>query len=137
MPSNLRLNRPMGARGTALIEFALVLPFLLLLTFLVIDFSRAFMAKNIVTQAAREGARVYALEDVDADSARAVALRVAAISGLQDVEALATPQGSEVSVLVTAEFNWLYPGLIQWLGVQGTTSTLSFECVMHKETSAS
>ncbi len=137
MPANPRTTRPAGQRGEALIEFALVLPFLLLLTFLVIDFSRAFMAKNIVTQAAREGARVYAMPDVEADSARAVALRIAAVSGLQDVEAIATPRGTnEVGVVVTASFNWLYPGLIRWLGVQGTSSNLSFECVMHKESSS-
>jgi Flp pilus assembly protein TadG len=130
-------TRPRGERGTALIEFALVLPFLLLLTFMVIDFSRAFMAKNIVTQAAREGARVYAMPDVQADSARNVALRIAAVSGLTGADATPSEDvaNHEVQVTVTAPFNWLYPGLIQWLGVSGTQSNLSFTCVMHKESS--
>jgi len=119
-----------------LIEFALVLPFLLLLTFMVIDFSRAFMAKNVVTQAAREGARVYAMPDVGADSASAVAVRVAKVSGLNATAATSENTVSgEVQVTVTAPFNWLYPGLIQWLGVTGTQSNLSFTCVMHKESS--
>jgi Flp pilus assembly protein TadG len=43
------------------VEFALVLPILLMLIFGIIDFGRAYNAKISLTQAAREGARVRAL----------------------------------------------------------------------------
>lgn len=47
--------------GQALVEFALVLPILLLLIVAVIDFGWIFMAKIRVTNAARETARYYAV----------------------------------------------------------------------------
>jgi Flp pilus assembly protein TadG len=48
-------------RGAAAVEFALLLPLLLLLVFGLIDFGRALNAQITLTQAAREGARVDAL----------------------------------------------------------------------------
>ncbi len=47
--------------GTAAVEFALVVPLLLLLVFGIIDFGRAYQAKVELTHAAREGVRVWAL----------------------------------------------------------------------------
>jgi Flp pilus assembly protein TadG len=48
-------------RGSAAVEFALLLPVLLLLIFGVIDFGRAINDQITLTQAAREGARLAAL----------------------------------------------------------------------------
>jgi len=48
-------------RGAAAVEFALLLPMLLLLVFGIIDFGRALNAQITLTQAAREGARLDAL----------------------------------------------------------------------------
>jgi Flp pilus assembly protein TadG len=48
-------------RGAAAVEFALLLPVLLLIIFGVIDFGRAINAQITLTQAAREGARLAAL----------------------------------------------------------------------------
>jgi Flp pilus assembly protein TadG len=45
-------------RGSAAVEFALLLPVLLLLIFGVVDFGRALNAQITLTQAAREGARL-------------------------------------------------------------------------------
>jgi Flp pilus assembly protein TadG len=53
-------------RGQAVIEFALVLPLLLLLVFGVTEFGRAWMTKNVITSAAREGCRVAVVTDPDA-----------------------------------------------------------------------
>jgi Flp pilus assembly protein TadG len=56
-----------GERGQALVEMALVLPVLLLLLIGMLEFSRAWGAKQAITDAAREGARlaVVANDDVD------------------------------------------------------------------------
>lgn len=54
-------------RGAAAVEFALLLPLLLLLVFGIIDFGRALNAQITLTQAAREGARLAALGDADAN----------------------------------------------------------------------
>jgi Flp pilus assembly protein TadG len=48
-------------RGAAAVEFALLLPLLLLIVFGLIDFGRALNAQITLTQAAREGARLDAL----------------------------------------------------------------------------
>src|SRR6266699_2915884 len=48
-------------RGAVAVEFALLLPMLLLLLFGIIDFGRALNAQITLTQAAREGARLASL----------------------------------------------------------------------------
>jgi Flp pilus assembly protein TadG len=48
-------------RGAAAVEFALLLPVLLMLVFGIVDFGRALNAQITLTQAAREGARLAAL----------------------------------------------------------------------------
>ena len=50
-------------RGAAAVEFALVMPLLLLLVFGIIDFARAYNMQLALTQAAREGVRSVALRD--------------------------------------------------------------------------
>ena len=60
-PTGRRGIRDRRDRGAALVEFAFVLPILLLLIFGIIDLSRAFNAKQELTHATREGARVYAV----------------------------------------------------------------------------
>ena len=54
-PGGLGLCR--GERGQALLEFALVVPILLLLLLGVVEFARAWNVYEILTDAAREGAR--------------------------------------------------------------------------------
>lgn len=48
-------------RGAAAVEFALLLPVLLLIIGATVDFGRLYYAQNIVGNAAREGARMRAL----------------------------------------------------------------------------
>ncbi|MGH9157333.1 MAG: TadE/TadG family type IV pilus assembly protein [Acidimicrobiales bacterium] len=57
-------------RGAAMVEFALVLPLLVMLVFGIIEFGRGYNAKITVTAAAREGARLLALGGT-ADEVRA------------------------------------------------------------------
>jgi Flp pilus assembly protein TadG len=53
-----RARRRPRDRGSVAVEFALVLPLLLLIVFGIVDFGRALNAQITLTQAAREGARV-------------------------------------------------------------------------------
>lgn len=55
--------------GAAAVEFALVLPILLLLVFGIVDFGRAYHSQVTLTHAAREGVRILALSD-DGTTAR-------------------------------------------------------------------
>lgn len=60
--------------GAAAVEFALVVPLLLLLLLGIVEFGRVFNAQMQVTAAAREGVRVMAIQkQVDASIATAVA----------------------------------------------------------------
>ena len=53
----------LAERGAVAVEFALVLPVLVILLFGILDFGRLLNAQETLTQAAREGARLAALND--------------------------------------------------------------------------
>ena len=61
-----------GERGAAAVEFALVLPVLLLLLFGIVTASQAFQAQARLSAAAREGARVMALDGTTTAATAAV-----------------------------------------------------------------
>ena len=117
-----RNARKNSERGTALIEFTLVLPLLLLLTVAAVDFGRAFFVRSVLEQAAREGVRMRAVT-TSADSAlvRDRVLQVANSSGVTVsnllIEALPSKQ---VHVQVTGEFNWIFPGMFNLFGANFT-----------------
>jgi Flp pilus assembly protein TadG len=54
-------SRGAGERGAALVEFALALPLLLVVIAGIVDFGFAFQRYEVVTNAAREGARMAVL----------------------------------------------------------------------------
>ena len=66
-------------RGAAAVEFALVVPLLLLLLFSIVSVSRAFQVQGTVSAAAREAARSMALTNDEA-TARAAAVFAASTS---------------------------------------------------------
>src|SRR5436190_17909918 len=55
----IRLHR--NQRGTALIEMALTLPLMLLVSAGIFEFGRAYQTWQVITNAAREGARIAVL----------------------------------------------------------------------------
>jgi Flp pilus assembly protein TadG len=59
-----------GDDGAALIEAAFVLPLLLFVSIGIIEFGRAFQTWQIVTNAAREGARVAVLSGMTDDAVK-------------------------------------------------------------------
>jgi Flp pilus assembly pilin Flp len=58
-----RLRR--DERGAAVVEFALVLPILMLVLFAIVDFARAYYTINTLAAAVREGARFASARDLD------------------------------------------------------------------------
>src|ERR1035441_8138778 len=72
-------------RGAAAVEFALLLPVLLLLVFGIVDFGRALNAQITLTQAAREGVRLAALGQPNV-----VSRTQAAATGISPVTATVT-----------------------------------------------
>ncbi len=106
---------PGGDRGAAAVEFALLLPVLLLIVFGLIDFGRALNAQITLTQAAREGARLDAL----GQSAQAVVQRtITAATGLgltagdvTETQACAPGAGpsADADVQVSYRFTFITP----------------------------
>lgn len=142
-------NRSTSQKGVALIEFAMVIPFLIVLTFVVIDLSRGFYLKSLVTAAAREGARVAAVSpspDVSPGRDSVVTRLTKVLSpvvggtyGISTPTVTVTLDGSvgdqSTKVTVTTTYKWLYLGLFNIFGASGFSNpqTLTASSVMHYE----
>jgi Flp pilus assembly protein TadG len=101
-------------RGAAAVEFALVVPVLLLLVLGIAEFGRAYNIQTTVSAAAREGVRSMAVQN-DPGAARAAARRAAPTLDLSDgdirvsptscpVPSAATPVTATVTVTYTMGF---------------------------------
>jgi Flp pilus assembly protein TadG len=63
-------NRLRNQRGAALIETAITIPLVLLVSVAIFEFGRAYQTWQVLTNAAREGARVAVLEAYTDDMVR-------------------------------------------------------------------
>lgn len=117
-------------RGSAIIEAALTLPILLLVVFGITEFGRALMTTNVLTQAAREGARVVAVTGVETDGVTRVNEVLAAANITADSVTVSAPDSTDVvTVRVFATFEILSAKV---LPAQGTMS-LGGTAVMRSE----
>ncbi|HKY59441.1 MAG TPA: TadE/TadG family type IV pilus assembly protein [Gemmatimonadota bacterium] len=57
----------LGERGQSLVEFAIALPVLLAIVIGIFEFGMAWNQRQVITNAAREGARVGVLQNMDDD----------------------------------------------------------------------
>jgi Flp pilus assembly protein TadG len=64
-------QRSASERGTALLETALVLPVLLLVSVSIFEFGRAYQTWQVLTNAAREGARIAVLPNTTTSAIQA------------------------------------------------------------------
>jgi len=97
-------------RGNAVIEFALVLPILLLVVFGITEFGRAFLTLNILNTAAREGARLAVVTAPDVDAVRTRVTQVLGAArivptAINVVGPAANDPARRVTVTVNANFN--------------------------------
>lgn len=86
------------ARGQSIVEFALILPVLLLLLMGLFDFGRFILAYNTVSDAARDGARVAIVNQKSADICQIAAERAVAIA----LPTTCAPNATAVGVYVTS-----------------------------------
>lgn len=130
-PSQMKLSK-----GASMIEFALVLPLLLVLVFGIIEFSVALYDKAVITNASREAARSGVIFRTPAlTDAQIAAIAVdASEPHLITLGGTATPQatvsrpaggtaGNPLTVTVTYEFTGLLLGSM--LSVMTGTQTLT------------
>jgi len=103
------IGRSMTA-GQALVEFALILPLLILILMGIFDLGRAFYAYSVVANAAREGARAGVIATAtDADIRAAVRRYAIGLEPIPDSKITIIPSGSRTSggiVVVKVEYDF-------------------------------
>ena len=107
-----RLARSLREAGQTLVEFALILPIMLLLIFALVDFGRGFYTWLILTNGAREGARVGATQQ----DYNAIVTRIQEATGTLDQDRLTItltnvqgPRGEPIEVDLEYDFEFVTP----------------------------
>jgi Flp pilus assembly protein TadG len=136
-----RRPRPNDRRGSAVVEFAVIAPFLILLLFGMIDVGRAIMVQNLLTNAARDGARAAILDGTTVADVQSLVQSYLAGSSVPGATVNVTPDpltsaeiGDPVTVSVQIPFDtvsWL-PSSWYFGGID-----LSSTVVMRRETTSS
>lgn len=128
-------------RGAALVEFAIVAPLFFLIVFGIIEFGRAIMVQQVLTNASREGARLAVLDSTTPTASEVTSkvtdyLARAGISGaivtINPTEPTSAKYGEPVTVTVKIPF-----GSVSWLPSPmflGKTTQLTATSVMRRET---
>jgi len=93
-------------RGQSLVEFTLVLPVFIFLLFGIIEFGRLWQTVNVLTSAAREGARVASVTSPSVSQATNAAQNVLTAANIPDATVTVSgPNGiDEVLVTVTLDY---------------------------------
>lgn len=145
-------TRLRSERGAELVEFALTLPMLLLITLGIFDFGLLFQQYQVITNAAREGARMAALSGVYTCADVEARVTAYVTAGGLNVANLQTPIGCNQSVVLsfpsganaqaaTVTVQFLHPysfvgGIAQLLGSSFGTTTLQAVATSRKEVGA-
>lgn len=127
------MNHTKDQRGAAAVELALVLPILATLIFGAVECGRYFYAKNTLTHAAREGARVLALGGTAGDVAATVdgtdgdlATTIAFPNGETCVPPSDSATGTPAAVTTSVDFTISIPFIT--VSVPDPTSTAVMRC---------
>jgi Flp pilus assembly protein TadG len=139
-----RLRR--SERGAELVEFALAFPLLLLVVMGIIDFGLMFQQYEVITNAAREGARVGVLPGYTKDDAQARAqayVDAALLSGSSSATVATPTYGTAlvngkcvttITVQVSYPHNYLFlSGVGQYFGASFSSKTLTAVATMRTE----
>ena len=125
-------RRLLGERGAAAVEFALVVPLLLVLLFGIVEFGKTLNTQATLSAAAREGARTMALAN-DAAAARAAVQNADGTLNLATSAISVSPgtcTGASTTQLVTVTITYrqvFASGLVGRTGVD-LTGTAAMRC---------
>jgi Flp pilus assembly protein TadG len=136
-----------SARGTAMLEVALTLPLVLLIAVGIFEFGRAYETMQVLTNAAREGARVAILPNQPAGAVTARVDAYLAAGGLSctscitvtpttiSIGGASTATGSKVTVSYPFSFMVLQPvaNLVVKGSLAGKAFTMSAVAEMRNE----
>ena len=122
-------------KGAAFVEFALVGPILILVTFAIMDFGRMMWLNNTVEHAATEGARYAAVRGANKPTPATETQIVTFVQGRADGMALTTSEinvtwtpnnnpGSTVTVQVTHNYEYIIASFLGFdpVDLQGTST---------------
>ena len=138
-PAQRKLHSPRRNRrpGAAVVEFAVVAPVFFLFVFGMIEFGRMVMVQQIMTNAAREGARLAILPGSTTSQVKAAVNNYLAAGAISGATTSVNPDpptsasyGSAVTVTVSVPFK-----SVSWTPAPfflGST-TLQAQCVMRTE----
>jgi len=98
-------------KGQNIVEFALVVPMLLLLVFGIAEFGRAWMTRNILTGAAREAVRIAVVPAGTIGTATARANQVLASSGITTATVSFIDDGISFGT-ITATVSYNFPVVV-------------------------
>ena len=139
------MRRHDNERGAALVEFALILPILVMFVFGIIEFGRLYSARIQLTSAVREGARAAALgaDPVAATNAGAPGLKASDItvsytpspgstctgaSSTTTTTSLSTTTTTIATATVTATYAFHYDIPLVRSGTMNLSATGVFRC---------
>lgn len=119
-----------ATRGQGLVEFALVVPILLLLVLGLVELGRAWMTRNVMTGAAREAVRIYVVPEGSQAAADARARDILANGGItmspsDNVSFADNGAFSICTVTVTHQYQAIFGGFIPGLDNATLVSTTS------------
>jgi Flp pilus assembly protein TadG len=105
-------NRIRNERGAALLETAITLPLILLISVAIFEFGRAYQVQQVLTNAAREGARVAVLEQYSDDQVKGVVRTYLTSGGLTAVDpvlnrTVVVAPGTASRVTINYPFNFM------------------------------
>ena len=94
------VGRLRGQRGQAIIETALTLPIVLVLSISIFEFGRALQVWQLLTNAAREGARVAVLPGTTTGEAKSRVLEYMAAGGLENrnIDQITVTADAEIAI---------------------------------------
>ena len=126
------LRRPIGERGSATVEFSLVLPLLLVLALGLIQVGVLARDRLLTEAAARAGARAAAVGDDPAEIEAAVHAAAPALDPTTTVVSVAREGGRGAAVSVRVDYDdGIRVPLVGWL--VGSTVHLSSTATMRQE----
>lgn len=141
--SNKKLAGRAGDRGQALVEFAIIIPILLAVLLGIVEFARAWQIQQVVTNAAREGARVGVI-NTNGSAEVYAAIQVYLESANVDISqadwttgtVLSSTSGDPDTVMVSYNYTYsLFGPVMNLLGGGATPGsvTLSSTSIMRNE----
>ena len=136
-------RRRKSERGSELIEFALVFPMLLMVVLAIVDFGFLFQRYEVVTNAAREGARVAVLPGYTTSDIQDRVTSYATAGGLPtaptvSIAATTITAGSSTWPATTVNVSYSHQylflgGIASWFGGSFSSVTLTAASTMRNE----